>query len=521
MRIGIAVLLGLVILTIAADVIVHRAEPILRSRVVQTLSTRFGSRVELDRLNVSVTHGLAVSGEGLRIFPLPEVMAAGPAQPLIAIKEFSFHAGLAGLLFEPVRVESVNVSGLRISIPPRQARQQAPKERKRVGKLNIQVNEIVCDDSQIIIQTADPNKDPKVFELRHIVLRDLQPAGPAHYDATLINAIPRGDIHATGSFGPWKADDPGASPVTGQYTFEHADLDPIKGIAGTLSSRGEFKGQLDRMEVDGTTRVPNFSLDSARHPMPLYTRFHAIVDGTNGDTDLEPVEARLEATEFTCRGAVVAVKGKGHLIDLTADIPSGRLQDFLQLAVETQPVVMVAAISSKSRLRIDPGQADILQRLHIKGDFKLTQIHFTNPAVQDKVDMLTKRAEGKPEQAHPGAEDVTSRMTGAYTMDRGELRFRNLRYNLPGATVTLQGVYSADGKEFDFRGKVRTEAKISQMVASRWKSWLLKVVDPFFSKNGAGAVIPVKITGTNTAPKFGLDLGHHGDDEDAPQKPGK
>jgi hypothetical protein len=46
------------------------------------------------------------------------------------------------------------------------------------------------------------------------------------------------------------------------------------------------------------------------------------------------------------------------------------------------------------------------------------------------------------------------------------------------------------------------------MVASKWKSILLKPVDPFFKKNGAGAEIPVKISGTKSAPKFGLDLGH-------------
>jgi hypothetical protein len=46
------------------------------------------------------------------------------------------------------------------------------------------------------------------------------------------------------------------------------------------------------------------------------------------------------------------------------------------------------------------------------------------------------------------------------------------------------------------------------MVASRWKSWALKVADPFFHKNGAGAEIPVKVTGTNASPKFGLDIGH-------------
>jgi hypothetical protein len=52
------------------------------------------------------------------------------------------------------------------------------------------------------------------------------------------------------------------------------------------------------------------------------------------------------------------------------------------------------------------------------------------------------------------------------------------------------------------------------MVVSKWKSILLKSVDPFFKKNGAGAEIPVKISGTKSAPKFGLDLRHRDKDKD-------
>jgi len=60
-----------------------------------------------------------------------------------------------------------------------------------------------------------------------------------------------------------------------------------------LSSVGEFTGQLNNIVVDGTTETPDFSLDTANHPMPLHTKFHAVVDGTNGDTYLQPVDARL------------------------------------------------------------------------------------------------------------------------------------------------------------------------------------------------------------------------------------
>jgi hypothetical protein len=37
-----------------------------------------------------------------------------------------------------------------------------------------------------------------------------------------------------------------------------------------------------------------------------------------------------------------------------------------------------------------------------------------------------------------------------------------------------------------------------------WKSLLLKAADPFFKKKGKRTVLPVKITGTKSDPKFGL-----------------
>jgi len=71
--------------------------------------------------------------------------------------------------------------------------------------------------------------------------------------------------------------------------------------------------------------------------------------------------------------------------------------------------------------------------------------------------------------------------------------------------VQLVGKYTLDGKTFEFTGNLRTKARVSQMVQSSWKSLLLKAVDPFFAKHGAGTEVPVKISGTNTEPKFGVD----------------
>ena len=57
----------------------------------------------------------------------------------------------------------------------------------------------------------------------------------------------------------------------------------------------------------------------------------------------------------------------------------------------------------------------------------------------------------------------------------------------------------------NFTGQARTEARLSQMTTGV-KSKLLRLVDPFFAKDGAGAVVPIRITGTKSSPKFGLDF---------------
>jgi hypothetical protein len=503
-----SLLLAVTVFGVIGEVMVRRAGPILKGRVIETLSTRFNSRVEMDGFDVSVVKGLEVSGTGLRIFPQDEVVAAGATEPLIALGRFSFHVNMAGLFEKPMRVGTVHVTGMTIHIPPREMRAQAPKGRRHIGKITIVVDEIVFDDSKLVIGTLKPDKEPLDFEMSRVVMRDVGPTKPWDYDATLVNATPKGDIHAKGTFGPWNNDSPGDSTVTGHYTFDHADLNTIKGIGGMLSSVGEFTGQLNNIVVDGTTETPDFSLDTANHPMPLHTKFHAVVDGTNGDTYLQPVDARLGESDFRCQGTVINVKGKGHIIDLEVTVPNGRIQDFLELGVKTTPVVMTGRLTMQTKLHIRPGPESVTRKISLKGGFTLRQIHFTNPEVEDKVDMLSLRARGDPKDAKPGAEDVHSQMVGQFVMEASKLSFSKLEYKLPGATVALTGDYSLDGDRFEFEGKMRTDAKVSQMVASKWKSILLKPVDPFFRKNGAGAEIPVKISGTKSAPKFGLDLRH-------------
>jgi hypothetical protein len=117
------------------------------------------------------------------------------------------------------------------------------------------------------------------------------------------------------------------------------------------------------------------------------------------------------------------------------------------------------------------------------------------------------RGQGRPKEAKGDIPDVPSLMSGTYRLSNGRLSFSKLRFQLPGAQVNLTGKYSLDGYEFDFHGKARMHAKLSHMVTG-WKSVLLKPVDPFLSKHGAGTEIPIKVSGTRSEPHFGLDFGH-------------
>jgi hypothetical protein len=68
---------------------------------------------------------------------------------------------------------------------------------------------------------------------------------------------------------------------------------------------------------------------------------------------------------------------------------------------------------------------------------------------------------------------VHSGLTGTFVLDDGLLSFSQLQFLVPGTRVNLTGTYSLDGKQFDFDGNVRIDAKLSQMVTG-WKSILLE-----------------------------------------------
>jgi hypothetical protein len=491
------------------SILAHHAEPLLRARVIETLSTRFQSRVDLAELKVSVYWGLMVSGKGLMIYGQtdPNIHREG-IQPLIGVDEFHFRASALSLLQTPMRVGTVYIKGLELNLPPKQDRQQFRNMGPKGGKIKIVVDQLHSEKAHLVINTSRPDKLPLDFDIQDLSMRGIGPDQPLSFKAILVNPKPVGDIASKGEFGPFNPLDPSESPVRGEYTFSNADLGTLKGIAGILSSTGRYDGTLGRIVVDGETDTPDFRLNISGRRVPLKTRFHAIVDGTSGDTYLQPVQATILSTPLTATGFVVrSANPKGRHIQLDVTIPSGRIEDLLRLAVRTDPPVMTGTVRLQTKLDLPPGEDDISDRLYLKGEFQVTETHFSNEKVQSKVDALSMRSQGKPKLATDVTPDnVKAQMSGDFVLKKSVLAVPNLLFQMPGTRVTLAGNYSLDGNEFDFIGHARFDAKLSQMVGG-WKSILLKPVDPFFSKRGAGTELPIKITGTKSEPHFGLNFG--------------
>lgn len=497
-----------VILTFVAIAVSH-AEPILRASIIETLSARFKSKVELDAFHVSLVKGLQVSGAGLRIFGDSDPNNHEPGfQPIISVSEFRFHLGLRQFLRTPKHVDTVFVKGLQLNLPPREHRNELNRMRPHDGKIQIIVDRFICDQAQLIVNTLKPGKLPVEFDIESLKMTRIGSDKPMHFDANLTNPKPVGRILSSGLFGPWQADDPRDTPVSGTYSFHDADLGTIKGLGGTLSSTGSYSGILDKIVVDGSTDTPDFRISTADRPVPLHTDFHATVDGTSGDTYLQPVKAKLLNTWLLADGSVVRTKDfKGHHVKLDVTIDRGQIEDLLKLAVRKDPPIVTGIVRLKTKFDLPPGEPDLANRLRLSGNFQVLNAHFTNETIQQRIDALSRRSQGKLKNVKENVPDVQSALEGTFGLSDGLLSFSQLHFTIPGTQVDLTGTYSLDGNQIDFHGKARLDAKLSQMVTG-WKSVLLKPVDPFFSKNGAGTEVPIKVTGTRSDVHFGSDFGH-------------
>ena len=516
---------------IAVSIVVRRAEPYMRARIVEALETRFSAHVELDNFHVSLVHGLEAEGGGLRIWPPAVVegvsVAAGASgAPLISLDQFRFRAPLRFEPGKPVSISLVELTGLNIHMPPKSHFGHRPGEPQQSNPvahalLSFAVDELKCKDTHFVLETSKPGKLPLDFAISSFTLTN-NSGGPIHagsvmhFEAELTNPKPVGLVHSTGTIGPWTNSDPGESPIAGQYTFDHADLSTFKGIGGILSSNGNYQGTLRDLIVDGETDTPDFRLTHFGNTMPLHTHFHAKVDATNGDTWLEPVDATLGHSHFTAQGQVVRVIdpngpdgkpiSKGHDIALNIKVDRARIEDFLRLTSNKPTPLLTGGLTMKAALHIPPGPIPVHRRLALNGHFHLDQARFTSDKIQGRITDLSMRGQGRPHEVKTADPEATrSIMDGDFQMGGGVIALPALSYSVPGALIELKGAYGVEGGTLNFAGTAKLDATVSQMVGGVFGK-LLKPADRIFKKDGVGTEIPINIGGTRESPSFGIDF---------------
>jgi hypothetical protein len=503
----------LAVILFAGGILFWRARNIdnfVRLWVIRSFSQEFEGRVELRAVHVTGFPQPGVTGEDLAIY----FDGHTDVPPLIHVDKFTFRLGVLAILRFPRHVSSVRIENMTITIPPREDKRNprisgAGKANKLIS--SVVLDEVTCKDTTFITRPrkAEPGKAPKApleWAIHDLNFTAASVGKPFHFHGTLTNAKPKGEIDTSGDFGPWDLDDPGVTPVSGTYKFTDADLGSFPGIAGILSSTGRFAGELAELQVDGETDTPEFSLDKIGKPVPLHTEFRATVDGTNGNTLLHPVRATLVRSLIITEGSVITEpENRGHTIVVNFGAPNARIQDILSLAVDSDKPFLTGAIKIKGKLVVPPSHAKALEKIILDGEFGLEDARWSSQEVREKLQALSRRAEGKPADEDAGS--AVSDLSGTFHVENGIVKFSNLTFSVPGAVIDLTGTYQLAGGALDFNGHLRLEAKLSQTVTGA-KSFFLKAVDPFFKKEGAGAVVPISITGTREQATIGVTIFH-------------
>jgi hypothetical protein len=248
--------------------------------------------------------------------------------------------------------------------------------------------------------------------------------------------------------------------------------------------------------------VPDFRLKTSGNPVPLETRYDVIVDGTNGNTLLQPVHARLRNTEFVTSGGVIKHElGGRRVIELDVAMKNGNIQDLLLLAVKGKPF-MSGLIRMHAKISLPPLGGSVKEKLFLAGTFDIEKGEFLRDPVQDKIDELSRRGQGRPGDSK--VDNVFSRMTGTFRLRDQVMTFTRLGFEVPGAQVGIHGDYKMAEDVLDFHGDLKLQAKVSQTLDG-WKHWVAKPLDHFFAKNGAGTFLRIQVVGSAKNPQFGRD----------------
>jgi hypothetical protein len=499
-------LLGIVAaLVVAAGVWVFlliRNWPFKEEAVIKALQDRFARQVE-------------IRGFRLTYFP-PGCVASGVSflhrnrkdlPPLITVATLTVRGSYHGLLTQSVH--QVDVAGLHVTIPPKGQNGQEPNVfplTNSVSGKNLAIGEIVTKDALLDFLPESSGKEPFRLKVDQLKLDNVGESGPIAFHALLRNSEPPGDIRSDGKIGPWNEADPGSTPVSGSYTYWNVNLGFFQGIQGTLSSSGKFGGTIGQIQSDGDVAVPDFHLSGGSQTVPLSAKYEALVNGTNGDTELQKVQLNFERTTVFVNGAIDGQAGEhGKTAALEMQAQRARIEDLLRLFAGVAKPSIVGPIQLRAKVQLPPGPQVFLRRVSLEGDFGIGGERFTNPAVQAPLNKLSESAQGETtKQQAADSQTALSNLKGHVALKNGIATLSNISFTEPGTLAEISGTYNLLDKSVHLSGTLHTNGNLSD-TTSGFKAVVLKAVGPFLKKKTV-TVVSFTITGTSSKPAFALDL---------------
>ena len=498
LRRWILIVLGVLVAVIAIGfTVVAMHWPFTQASVVEGLEQRFGSRVEIKSFHSTFFPPSCVA-EGVT---LRRNTKAG-VTPIAAMVRLTINGSYPGFFASPKRISHVTVEGLHVFASP--ASEEAGHSVSSDNEMKIKIGDITADNSVVEFSSGEAGAKPLRFDIHKLTINDVSDGEPMAFHAELHNPLPPGEIRAEGQFGPLDTSKPAEAPASGSYIFERANLGVFPGIGGTLYGSGKFEGKLNQLEVAGMTDTPDFNVSPNPNTVHLRTEYRAVVNGWNGDVSLKHVKAQMNSSTVLARGEIVSKNGSdGKTVSLTGIENEGSIKDWLELLAHNHHPKMTGAMKFRTIVYVPPGSKDFLERVNLQGDFEIGEASFSKPETQEKVNQLSRVAQGM--KADEAGDSVFENMRGHVEMENAVANVSDLYFGVPGALAHMHGTYAVESGKIDLHGNLRVDQKLSKG-SSGLKSVFLKVIEPLMKKKRAGEIVPVKITGTMRDPSYGLEV---------------
>jgi hypothetical protein len=262
--------------------------------------------------------------------------------------------------------------------------------------------------------------------------------------------------------------------------------------------------------------MPDFAVNKGRL-IAVHGWVQCTVNALNGNTVLHRIEGKLGDTKIEAAGSVTGAPNTPKATDLDLTVTKGRSQDLLHpFLVGRPPISGMVTLKAHAYLAPQHDRAKFLERLIINGGFDIPDERATDPAKEKTLTDFSERAQvSERPKTNPATEggadptaDVLSSLEGQVQIRDGVVSTQRLTFALPGASANLNGFYNLSSGNVHLAGNLRMDSDISH-VTTGFKSLLLKPLIPFFSKDNAGALIPIAVTGGPNHYKVSQDLLHN------------